>query len=498
MDTLPELVHEAARRWPDATAVEYGADHVTFAEFAARTQRVAAGLAALGATAGDRVAILMENGVDTLVATYGAVRGGVIAVPVNGRYKARELAFVLDHCDPVVTLAGEGYRALVEEAGRGRQVVFGLPDGDGEPTPSRGEDVAMLLYTSGTTSHPKGCLLTHAALVDTAYTFGTERFPTVAGDRMWNPLPLFHLATLLPFNGCLHTGAAFIGCVRFDPKVALEALATCTVAFAAFDLIWAAVLDHPDFASTDLSSLRLVNVNGTPERLRLMAARTPWLTQISPYGATEGGGVIALSHLEDPLEHRVGSAGRPYRGFEAKIVDPGTREELLPGERGEIAYRGPGMFEGYYKDPEQTAVAFDADGFFYSGDLGRMDAEGRLSYLGRIKDMLKVGGENVAAAEIEGFLAEHPAIAEVQVVAAPDRRYDEVPCAFVEVRPGATLTQDELIEHCRGKIATFKIPRYLRLVTDWPMSGTKIQKFKLRERIRDELDAAGITEAPKL
>ena len=356
----------------------------------------------------------------------------------------------------------------------------------------------MLLYTSGTTSHPKGCLLTHRALVDTGRTFGTERFPTVAGDRMWDPLPLFHLATLLPFNGCLHTGAAFIGCVRFDPGVALEALKSCTVAFAAFDLIWAAVLDHPDFGSTDLSNLRLVNVNGVPERQRLMAAKTPWLTQISPYGATEGGGVIALSHLDDPLELRLTTAGRPYRGFEAKIVDPATREELPIGERGEIAYRGPGMFEGYYKDPEQTAVAVDEHGFFHSGDLGRMDADGRLSYLGRIKDMLKVGGENVAAAEIEGFLAEHPAIAEVQVVAAPDRRYDEVPCAFVELRPGAQLTQDELIEHCRGKIATFKIPRYLRVVEEWPMSGTKIQKFKLREQIADELLAAGVSEAPKL
>jgi fatty-acyl-CoA synthase len=504
MQTLPQLVDEAARRWPDLTAVEYGEDHVTFAQFAARAQRVARGLHALGARPGDRVAILMENGVETLAAIHGATRAGVIAVPVNARYKSRELEYVLDHADPVAVLASASYAPVLEQSAGGRHVALfdeawaGLPAGDEPPTQSRPEDVAMLLYTSGTTSHPKGCLLTHRALVDTGRTFGEERFPTVAGDRMWDPLPLFHLATLLPFNGCLHTGAAFVGCVRFDAGVALEALKSCTVAFAAFDLIWAAVLDHPDFGSTHLSNLRLVNVNGVPERQRLMAAKTPWLTQISPYGATEGGGVIALSHLDDPLELRLTTAGRPYRGFEAKIVDPATREELPIGERGEIAYRGPGMFEGYYKDPEQTAVAVDEHGFFHSGDLGRMDADGRLSYLGRIKDMLKVGGENVAAAEIEGFLAEHPAIAEVQVVAAPDRRYDEVPCAFVELRPGAQLTQDELIEHCRGKIATFKIPRYLRVVEEWPMSGTKIQKFKLREQIADELLAAGVSEAPKL
>ena len=155
-------------------------------------------------------------------------------------------------------------------------------------------------------------------------------------------------------------------------------LEQCTVAFAAFDLIWAAVLDHPDFASTDLSALRLVNVNGVPERLRLFAERTPWLTLISPYGGTEGGGVLALSHLDDPLEHRVGSAGRPFAGMEVRIVDPETGAELPAGERGEITYRGPALFDGYYKDPEQTAAAIDADGFFHTGDQGVVDADGRL------------------------------------------------------------------------------------------------------------------------
>jgi fatty-acyl-CoA synthase len=504
MSTLGQLVDEAATRWPELTAVEYGDERVTFAEFAARTKRIAAGLHALGARRGDRVAVLMENGVETLAAIHGATRAGVIAVPVNARYKARELEYVLEHCDVRAVLSSPHFAPLLDEAAHGRHVArydgawSGLPEGEEPATTSQPEDVAMLLYTSGTTSHPKGCPLTHRALVHTGRDFGLHRFPTREGDRMWDPLPLFHLATLLPFNGCLVTGCAFVGCERFDPKVALDALATCTGAFAAFDLIWVAVLEHPDFASTDLSNLRLVNVNGVPERQRLMAAKTPWLTQITPYGATEGGGVIALSHLDDPLETRLTTAGRPFAGFEAKIVDPGTREELPRGERGEIAYRGPGMFEGYYKDPEQTAVAVSEDGFFHSGDLGSMDAEGRLSYHGRIKDMLKVGGENVAAAEIEGFLAEHPAISEVQVVAAPDRRYDEVPCAFVALRPGAELTLEELVAYCKGRIATFKIPRYLRVVEEWPMSGTKIQKFKLRARIADELRAAEISEAPKL
>jgi fatty-acyl-CoA synthase len=228
-----------------------------------------------------------------------------------------------------------------------------------------------------------------------------------------------------------------------------------------------------------------------------MAARTPWLTQISPYGATEGGGVLALSHLDDALEHRVGSAGRPFAGMEVRIADPDTGAELPPGDRGEITYRGPALFDGYYKQPEETAAVFDADGFFHSGDLGSVDADGRLTFIGRL-NMLKVGGENVAAAEIEGFLAEHPAIAEVQVVAAPDERYVEVPCAYVVLRPGAALEYDEIVAYCHGRVATYKIPRYLRLVTEWPMSGTKIQKFRLREQIAQELATAGIRSAPKI
>jgi fatty-acyl-CoA synthase len=371
-----------------------------------------------------------------------------------------------------------------------------------EAPAAEGEDVlapadpAMIMYTSGTTSHPKGCLLSHESLVRTARIFGEQRFPMRHGDRMWDPLPLFHLASILPFNACLVTGTTYVGLEHFEAGAALSALATCTVAFAAFDLIWAAVLDHPRFAEYDLSALRLVNVNGVPERLRAFAARTPWLTLISPYGGTEGGGVLALSHLDDPLEYRVGSAGRPFAGMEVRIM---LGDEVLEaGERGEICYRGPALFDGYYRDPEQTAAAIDADGFFHSGDLGVLDGDGRVSFIGRLKDMLKVGGENVAAAEIEGLLAGHPAIAEVQIVAAPDERLQEVACAFVVLRPGATLSHEELVAYCYGQVASYKIPRYLRIVEDWPMSGTKIQKFRLRERIAAELADAGVRSAPKL
>ena len=524
--TLSDHVDRAARRWPTTEALVFGDERLTFAAFAEHTREVAAGLAALGVEPGHKVGVFMQNVPDMLAAIYGAARAGAVPVPINGRFKARELRYVVAHADLTVLIASDASAEIVHAALDGpaapapRVVVHGDDPGaavawadmlergrgvsphDIESIQERiaVRDPAMLMYTSGTTSNPKGCLISHESLVRTGRIFGLERFPTRHGDRVWDPLPLFHLASILPFNGCLETGATYVGMVHFDAGEALSVLESerCTCAFAAFDLIWIAVQDHPRFAHTDLSRIRLVNVNGVPEKLAMMAAKTPWLTQISPYGATEGGGVLALSHLDDPFEHRVGSAGRPFAGMEVRIADPDTGAPLAPGERGEIIYRGPALFDGYYRQPEETAAAFDADGFFHSGDLGSVDGDGRLTFIGRLKDMLKVGGENVAAAEIEGFLAEHPAIAEVQVVAAPDERYVEVPCAFVALRPGATLDHDELLAYCYGRIATYKIPRYLRVVTEWPMSGTKVQKFRLRDQIASELKAAGIRSAPKI
>jgi fatty-acyl-CoA synthase len=194
-----------------------------------------------------------------------------------------------------------------------------------------------------------------------------------------------------------------------------------------------------------------------------------------------------MSEPTDTPDQRAETSGRPFPGVEVRIVDPETREELPVGERGEIAGRGWGMFEGYHNAPERNAEAIDADGWFYTGDMGRLDEDGRISFLGRTKDMLKVGGENVAALEVESFLQTHPAVRLAQVVGLPDERLTEIPAAFVQLEPGREVTEEELIAFCRGQIASFKIPRYVRLVDEWPMSATKIQKFKLRERLMAEL-----------
>jgi fatty-acyl-CoA synthase len=209
---------------------------------------------------------------------------------------------------------------------------------------------------------------------------------------------------------------------------------------------------------------------------------------------TECAGVTCFGHPEDSEHLRLHSCGRPMPGMQVEAVDPVTRAPLAPGERGELRLRGYGVFAGYYKDPEKTAATL-VNGWFYSGDLGTVDQDGYVYFQGRLKDMLKVGGENVAALEIESFLANHPAVKLVQVVGVPDPRLEEVAAAFVELKPGASATEAELIGFCQGRIASFKIPRYVRFVTDWPMSATKIQKFRLREAFLADPPAAPLAPA---
>jgi fatty-acyl-CoA synthase len=228
-----------------------------------------------------------------------------------------------------------------------------------------------------------------------------------------------------------------------------------------------------------------------------MQAQLPHAVQVSNYGMTEMGGYATMHRLDDDEDTRASTGGLPLDGMEFRIVDADGRS-VPAGELGEIVARGPQMFAGYFKDDAATQDSADAEGWFHSGDLGRMGADGSVTFATRHKDMLKVGGENVAAAEIETFLVTHPAILIAAVVAAEDERYGQVPAAFVELRDGFDVTEHQVIEFCRGKIATYKVPRYVRFIRDWPMSGTKIQKFRLRSAINDELSAAGIAVAEKI
>jgi len=530
--TLGALLSWSAQRWPEAR-IEFPRESLSFAELNARADELARLVLAAGAQAGDHVGVLLDPTADLIAALVGIARIGATGVPINERFKARELGYVIEHADLTVLLTTDriaeylDFPALIAEGlasnpapALRRVVVFGasrlgftaaaelsgaaaavpLEQVRGLQDAVKPEDLVLLMYTSGTSAMPKGCMISHDAFTAQGRAIGDHRYFLRPGHAFWCPLPLFHNGGLATLMACLSTGATYVHAGHFDPDVALRQLEEhrCTHAIPAFETIWLRVLDHPRFSEADLSSLALVLNAGTSARLRQLQARLPEVIQLANYGATEGTGHISINLPTDPLEVRLTTGGHPLPGMEAKIVDPQTGEEEPPNRVGEILFRGRMRFVGYYKAPDLTAEAIDADGWFHSSDLGFMDPDGRLAYTGRLKDMLKVGGENVAAAEVEAFLIGHPAVGIAAVVGAPDARYDEVPAAYIELVPGASCTEQEIIDYCLGQIATFKVPRYIRFVTEWPMSGTKIQKFVLRERIERELGGRGITEAPVL
>ena len=364
----------------------------------------------------------------------------------------------------------------------------------------RVRDTAVIMYTSGTTAMPKGAMLSHESFLRFAASTCGERMPIHPEDRVWTALPLFHIGGVAFGIGTVFAGATFVHTGFFDPGVALGQLRDepCALALAGFETIWLPIIGHPDRTEGDLDNQRSIMVVGVEERLRQIQAATPHAPVLNCFGQTEACAFLSLSVAEDPLELRMTRGGLPMPGMECEVHDPDTDELLPPDSVGELWYRGPMAFDGYFREPELTGQVFDHRGYFKTGDVCHQDADGRITFVSRVKDMLKVGGENVAAAEVEGYLITHPDVVIAQVVSAPDEKYVEVPAAFVQLRDGAEITEQDLIDYCRGQIATFRVPRYVRFVDEWPMSGTKIKKFVLREQIAKDLADQGITQAPRI
>lgn len=520
VSTIGDLLVRAASRWPDKEAVVFPEERRTYADMLAAAERSARSLLGLGVRPGDRVGILMPNCFDFLDTQLACSLVGASAVLVNIRFRTHELSYVLRDSDMVAVATSDliaehvDLAALLAEASADRPsrlehlIMLGdsSPDGfvdraayvgagEGMPVTDvhrarnrvRLRDEAMMMYTSGTTADPKGCVMTHEALVRTGMAAG-ERWGLTHDDRFWNALPMFHMSQVFPLLAHMHVGATVVTRMHFEAGEALRQIEAekITYAFPTFPIVTQALIRHPDFERTDLSTLRLVNDTGPPETLRAVQERFAPAPVVTLFGMTETCGGVSWSGPDDPLEKRMTTGGLPLRGTDVRIVDLETDEEVPVGERGEITVRSPGLFERYNNDPEKTAYAMRG-GWFHSGDLGKVDEDGRVTFLGRLKDMLKVGGENVAALEIEAYLATHPAVKIAQVVGVPDERYVEVPGAFVELADGQTVTEEELIEFCRGRIARYKIPQYIRFVTEWPMSASKVQKFRLRESLLAEL-----------
>ncbi len=526
--TLGDLLLKAADRWPENDAVVFPDSRRTYRQAVDKAYEIARALVALGVKPGQHVGILMPNCMPYVDLILGCALAGVVSVPINARFKAQEMGYVIGNADLVALFTSD---LISEYADFAAVLADAFPDLAGQPDPRdlrlkdaprlrtvvmyggpapRGflsatafeslkdhaseEDVerrriavalrdpCIMMYTSGTTANPKGCPITHEQLVRNGINMNREKYLMGPDDRMWDPLPLFHMSTILPMTALFDAGGTFVTSTHFEAGQALGMIERerATVLFAAFPTITAALVNHPDFASRDLGRVKRINNVAPPDLMRQFAAAFPQASQTAAYGLTEVGGVIAFGHPGDSEEHRTHACGTPFPGIEVRITDPDTGEPVPNGQRGEILIKGYAVFDGYYKDPAKTAETF-RDGWFRTGDLGAVDEAGQIFFLGRLKDMLKVGGENVAAVEIESFISNHPAVKLVQVVGVPDARLVEVPAAFIELRPGAHASAQEIIDFCKGRIASFKVPRHVRFVAEWPMSSTKIQKYRLRD-----------------
>lgn len=536
---MGDLLLTAADRYPDTLALVFPDSELSYVELAARSLMRARSLQAMGVKPRDHVGILMHTCADFVEIFFAAALCGAVVVPINARYRAAELGYVIENGDIATLITTD---SIAEQVSFVERLNSALPDLGSQPDPHRlrlartpklrnvvmiGEssppgfvaqrefdasartieessvhrarlsvrvrDVGLMLYTSGTTANPKGCLITHEAQVRNSIALGRHRYRLTHDDRFWSPLPMFHIASVLPMLAIFDVGGTYLTMSHFDPEVALQMLERhqVTATYPCFVTIMQKLIYHPSFASTDLSRIKLMNSNFAvqpPVVAELIMRAMPQAVQVGSFGMTETAGTVCTGSPDEPEQLRITRLGRPLPGLEVRIVPPGATADAGVGEHGEVLVRGYSLLEGYHKDAEKTAQAIDENGWFHTGDIGSLDEHGTVMFHGRYKDMLKVGGENVAAAEIEALLARHSAVKLAQVVGIPDAKYSEVPAAFVELKPGASATLEELRDFCKREVAAFKVPRVVRFITEWPMSSSKIQKFRLRESLLAELE----------
>ena len=526
-ETIPQNLARtaAAHGGRDAlVAVEQGLRY-TYAEFAAEVDRVARGLMAFGVAKGDRVGIWSPNYAEWVLIQYATARIGAILVTINPAYRSSELEYVLGQSQVSVLAAVESfltsdYRSMIDEVWdrvpAQRAVYIGTSDWDGlleaadavpvERLAQRSaqlepDDPINIQYTSGTTGFPKGATLSHRNILNNGLFIG-EACQYTELDRVCIPVPFYHCFGMVLGNlACTtHGSAMVIPAAGFDPKATLQAVAAerCTSLYGV-PTMFIAELGEPDLADYDLSSLRTGIMAGSPcpiEVMRQVVDQMNMSEVTIAYGMTETSPVSTQTSADDPLEKRVTTVGRVHPHVEIRIVDPATGEVVPRGTSGEFQTRGYSVMLGYWNDPERTAEAIDADGWMHTGDLAVMDDEGYVNIVGRIKDMIIRGGENVYPREIEEFLYTHPDIVEVQVVGVPDARYGEQVMAWVQLADGAGTTEDDIKAFCRGAIAHYKVPHYIKFTDSFPMTITgKIQKFKMREQSISEL---GLDEAARV
>jgi len=544
--TVGDLLDRQTERFGDREAlvhVERGVRY-TYAEFHDECNLLGRGLMALGIGKGDHVGIWATNYPEWVVAQFATAKIGAVLVTVNPAYRSHELGYVLGQSDArALILIGNfrtsDYVAMLNEVApelrnsapgslnsasfpQLKHVIFiPAPSGPSAPEHPAGmwrwreikerskkvteaalaarqaecdpDDVINIQYTSGTTGNPKGAMLTHHNIVANAGYFG-DGLRLTEQDRLCIQFPFYHCGgCVIGTLCCLTKGATMvIPAEYFDPRKTLVAVEQerCS-ALTGVPTMFIAELGHPDFEKFDLSSLRTGLMAGSPcpiEVMRQVIDRMGAREMTIGYGLTEASPVVTLTSADDTIERRVTTVGPPLPNVEVKIIDPETGQEVPPGQQGELWTRSFMVMKGYYKMPEATAVAIDAQGWLHTGDLATMDEAGYCKITGRLKDMIIRGGENVYPREIEEFLYTHPKVADVQVIGVPDLKYGEEVMAWIMLKPGQRATGEEVRDYCRGQIAHYKVPRYIKFVSEFPMTVTgKIQKFRMREQAIQEL-----------
>jgi len=537
-ETIGQALDTAARTWGDLEAVVSPHQGVrwTYAELKARAERLAAGFLALGMEPGDRIGVWSPNRAEWALTQFAAAKAGLILVTINPAYRLSEVEYTLDKVGVRTLVAAEAFkssryadmidelapeiassrpgelaaarlpqlRTVVKIGGAPRPGWLDFEDVAGlagtaeaarlaqiEPSLQPG-DAINIQFTSGTTGLPKGATLSHRNILNNGFFVG-EAIALQPGDRLCLPVPLYHCFGMVMGNlGCLTHGACMVyPSEGFEPQAVLETVQAeaCTGLYGV-PTMFIALLAHADFARYDLSSLRTGIMAGSPcpvEVMRQVIERMHMSGVTIAYGMTETSPVSFQSSIDDPMERRVSTVGRVQPHLECKVVGP-DGETLPRGQAGELCTRGYSVMLGYWGDPERTAEAVDAEGWMHTGDLATIDAEGYGNIVGRIKDMVIRGGENVYPREVEEYLYKHPKIEDVTVVGVPDSRFGEELCAWIRLKPGESVSEDEILAFCRGQIAHYKVPRYLRFVDEFPMTVTgKVQKFLIREAMIAEL-----------
>ncbi len=490
--TLARWLRDRARTTPRRVAIEFLGRTLTYADVDLRAARLAAGLRRRGIRRGDRVASLTATSPEHVALFFACARLGVCLQPLSWRLAAPELRYQLGDAEPALLLASAEHEALAAEAAAGRVELARLgdpgldADGDADDA-AEDDDPLLLVYTSGTTGRAKGAVLTHANCFWTNLSF--DRASGLAGDDVvLQVLPQFHVGgwNVQPLLAWWK-GATVVLEPSFDPGRALalieERRVTTMMGVPATYLFMA---QHERFPTADLSSLRLAVVGGAPMPERLLQTwHERGVAVVQGYGLTEAAPNVLCLPPEDAVR-KLGYAGKPYPHVDVALRDPDTGALVRGPGRGELVVRGPNVFPGYWRNPEATAAAF-AGGWLLTGDVAERDEEGCYRIVGRLKDMVISGGENVYPAEIESVLHDHPAVAEAAVVGVPDERWGEACAAFVALRPGAAADAAALIEHCRARLAGFKVPREVHLVDALPRSPmNKVLKEELRARLERE------------